>query len=293
MLDRSLLAFVGAAPIPLVLDPKKCKLSPVGVAAALHDPAERQARSGARAKALGLVADEPHRLFEFRAGVARIKIRGVLLNDDWIDPWWGESGYKGLSAQFAAALADPDVEAILLDINSAGGVVNGLFDLVDEIHAGRAVGKPIWAVATDTALSAAYAIASAADAVFLPRLGAVGSIGVWTLHTDLSKWLEDVGIKITLISSGARKVDGHPFATLPDDVKARIQADVDHTRQVFAESVARNRSLEVEAVLGTEAGIFDDRDAIGAGLADAVATEKVVVTTLFEEVGAGATLPAA
>ena len=72
------------------------------------------------------------------------------------------------------------MRAILFDIDSPGGVADGAFDLTDEIFAARGQGKPIWAMANSLAASAAYAIASAADVVLLPRLAQVGSIGVWT-----------------------------------------------------------------------------------------------------------------
>ena len=279
----------------LPLDARYLEHAPADLVRLLRNPRGRFSEEQLQAlQALNFgIRDGDQRLFELRGGIAYIPVRGTLFNDHLVDPWWGWSGYKGLSAQLAAAIADEEVEAILFDINSPGGVADGVFDLSDEIFAARGQGKPIWAVANSRALSAAYAIASAAEFIFLPRLAVVGSIGVWTLHLDQSKWLEDMGLKVTLIFSGDHKVDGHPFAPLPDAVRAEMQRSVDRTRLLFAETVARNRGLELQAVIDTEARVYEDEEAISAGLADGVATDRVVVQALLEELAGAASVPAA
>lgn len=279
----------------LPLDLRYAERAPADLLPLLREPSTRFSKEKLeKLQALNFgVRQNGERLFELVEGIAYIPIRGTLFNDHWIDPYYGWSGYKGLSAQRAAAMADQEVKAILYDIKSPGGVADGLFDLVDEIFADRGQGKAIWAMANSMALSAAYAIASAAEFIFLPRLAAVGSIGVWTLHLDQSKWLEELGLKVTLVFSGQHKVDGHPFGPLPDAVRADMQRRVDRTRRLFAETVARNRGLELQAVMDTEARIYEDREAISAGLADGVATDREVVAALLEELAGVASAPAA
>ena len=97
-----------------------------------------------------------------------------------------------------AAVADPEVDSILLEIDSPGGEVDGTFDLADEVFEARGK-KPIVAVATETAASGAFALASAADRLFLPRTGRVGSVGVFALHVDQSVRDANQGIKVTHI----------------------------------------------------------------------------------------------
>ncbi|TOL42864.1 serine peptidase, partial [Vibrio parahaemolyticus] len=70
---------------------------------------------------------------------------------------------------------------ICLDIDSPGGEVAGCFDLVDLIYELRGK-KPIYAILSENAYSAAYAIASAADKIYVPRTGGVGSVGVIVIH---------------------------------------------------------------------------------------------------------------
>ena len=205
-------------------------------------------------------------------GVAVIEVSGVLVHRGaWIGQSSGQTSYEGITAQLAAAVSDPTVCGIALEIDSFGGEVAGVFDLADAIRTARAA-KPVWAFVAEHAFSAGYALASQADRIILPRTGAVGSIGVVVMHADLSGQLSDAGVTVTLIHSGAHKVDGNPYAPLPNPVRARIQAEVDSIRTLFAETVAagRGRRLTAEAALATEAECYRGAEAVAAGLADEV-----------------------
>ena len=205
-------------------------------------------------------------------GVAVIEASGVLVHRGaWIGQSSGQTSYEGIAAQLAAAASDPAVRGIALEIDSFGGEVAGVFDLADAIRAARSE-KPVWAFVAEHAFSAGYALASQADRIVLPRTGAVGSIGVVVMHADLSGQLSDAGITVTLIHSGAHKVDGNPYAPLPDPVRARIQAEIDSIRTLFAQTVTagRGRRLSADAALATEAECYRGADAVAAGLADEV-----------------------
>ena len=141
-------------------------------------------------------------------GIAVIEVSGVLIHRGaWIGQSSGQTSYEGIGAQLAAAASDPAVRGIALEIDSFGGEVAGVFDLADAIRAAR-LAKPVWAFVAEHAFSAGYALASQADRIILPRTGAVGSIGVVVMHADLSGQLSDAGVTVTLIHSGAHKVDG-------------------------------------------------------------------------------------
>lgn len=205
-------------------------------------------------------------------GIAVIEVSGVLVHRGaWIGQSSGQTSYEGIASQLAAATSDPAVHGIALEIDSFGGEVAGVFDLADAIRAAR-LAKPVWAFVAEHAFSAGYALASQADRIILPRTGAVGSIGVVVMHADLSGQLSDAGVTVTLIHSGAHKVDGNPYAPLPDPVRARIQAEIDAIRSLFAETVAagRGRRLSVEAALATEAECYRGAEAVAAGLADEI-----------------------
>ena len=205
-----------------------------------------------------------------RDGVAVIPVSGTLVQKlDSLRPYSGMTGYDGIRLNLLAALADGQVKAVMLDIDSPGGEVPGCFDLSDTIFAARNV-KPIWAVLNEMAFSAAYALASAASRVTVPRTGGTGSIGVVYLHTDLSRALDQAGITVSVLRYGARKYEGNTVEPLSDAARTRIQADLNATGELFVATVARNRRLAADRVRDQEAACYRGQLGLGAGLADAV-----------------------
>jgi signal peptide peptidase SppA len=185
----------------------------------------------------------------------------------------GGTSVEKLTAQFRAALADPSVKAIVFDVDSPGGAVEGVPELADEIFAARGQKKMV-AVANTMAASAAYWLASCADELVVTPSGAVGSIGVFAEHDDMSKALDSEGVKISLVSAGKYKVDGNPYEPLSDTARASLQAQVDAFYGMFTKAVARNRETSVAAVKGGfgEGGMVLAADAVKEGMADKVAT---------------------
>lgn len=202
--------------------------------------------------------------------VAVIQVYGTLVQKlGTMRPYSGMTGYDGIRQNFLTALADSRVEAIMLDIDSPGGEVAGCFDLVDTIYQARGQ-KPIWAILTESAFSAAYAIASAADRICVPRTGGVGSIGVIWMHVDWSKALTDAGFKVTFITYGDTKADGHPEIPLDPAAKERFQSEINTMGELFVATVARNRNLPAAEVRDTQAAVYQGADGVNVGLADAV-----------------------
>jgi capsid assembly protease len=158
------------------------------------------------------------------------------------------TAYSDIGEAIEAAATDPGIRAILLDVDSSGGEVGGLFDLVDQIQAIRAqCGKPIWAVADEAALSAAYAIACTADRLYVTQTGEVGSIGVVAAHRDESGADAQAGLAWTFIHAGASKVDGNPHQPLSDTARASLQSDVDGLYGRFVDLVAKCRKKSPDA----------------------------------------------
>lgn len=220
--------------------------------------------------AYGFDSKAQNKPFAFQNGVAIIPIHGSLINR--FGQCYGYvTGYNFIRRQRDAAMADPDVTAIVYDVNSGGGEAAGCFELADESFALRGT-KPTISVVDSACYSAAYALASTSDQVVVTPTGGAGSVGVYTMHVDMSKMLEDWGLNITLIHAGEHKVDGHPYAELPEDVRADMQKSVDATYNKFVESVARNRNLSVEAVKDTQARCYSADDALALGLIDSVAS---------------------
>lgn len=172
-----------------------------------------------------------------------------------------------------AALDDPDVERIVLKIDSPGGSVDGVKELVDYIYESRGR-KPITAFIDGMGASAAYWIASAADEIVAYDTATVGHIGVFQAHYDRSKAYEDAGVKKNFIYAGKYKVIGNDTAPLSTSDKNYLQSQVDAIYSIFVESVARNRGVSTEAVLKEMADgrVFIGKDALRAGLIDRIGT---------------------
>ena len=122
------------------------------------------------------------------AGIAVVPVLGPLVaRGDWLTELFGASVYGEVGDAVEAALADPSVRGVVMEIDSPGGEVAGMFDLVDRLSSLRGTaGKPLWAVASESALSAGFAIASAADRLYVTRTAEVGSVGVVAIHVDES-----------------------------------------------------------------------------------------------------------
>ena len=214
--------------------------------------------------------------------VAVIPIHGTLVRrTSGIEAESGLASYTGIAAQLDAALASPEIAAILLDIDSPGGESGGVFDLADRIRAASEV-KPVWAVANDMAFSAAYALASAAARVFVARTGGVGSIGVIAMHVDQSVKDAQDGVRYTAVFAGERKNDLNPHEPISNEAHAVLRAEVDRIYDLFVETVARHRGLDADAVRATEAGLFFGPDAVATGLADAVGSLDDALTQLTQ-----------
>lgn len=160
--------------------------------------------------------------------------------------WWSTST-DAFTDLIRASGDNAKIGAIVLDINSPGGSTYGVEEAAEAVFALRQV-KPVIAVANHLACSAAWHVATQASAVYASPSADVGSLGVYSMHVDESKYLEDIGVKVSLISAGPKKVAGNPFEPLSDQARADIQADVDASYQTFLANVARGRGISADEV---------------------------------------------
>ena len=224
-------------------------------------------------------------------GIAVLPIYGTLVRRTvGLEAESGMASYQELATMLDTAVADPNVAAILLDIDSAGGESGGVFDLADRVAA-AAKRKPVWALANDMAFSAAYAIGSAASRFIVTRTGGVGSIGVIAMHADQSVKDAKDGVRYTTVFAGARKNDLNPHEPISDEAHAFLKNEVERVYGLFVETVSRNRGVSADAVRATEASIYYGADAVAAGLADAVGTFDDVLAEFTESLSQSLVLP--
>ena len=228
---------------------------------------------------------EPETGYDAVCGIAVSPVEGTLVHkSSSLRPYSGMLGYNAIKQNFLTALEDDSVRAIVLNCNSPGGEVSGCFDLVDLIYNSRGR-KPIWAILDDMAYSACYAIASAADFRTVPRTGGGGSVGVITMHADVSKMLKGQGIDVTIFQYGNQKSDGNEFNPLSSEVKDRIQVDIDTMGRLFDATVGRNLNMSPTKVKAAQAGSFMGAACVDVGFADAVMAPDDAFRSLLAELG--------
>lgn len=231
--------------------------------------------------------DQDYKVFDEQNGIAIIPITGTLMKNWGLEPYSGNTGYDGIKTKLMAAMEDPDITAIYLDIDSPGGVVAGCMDLADLIFACNAKngGKPIWAIANEQMCSAAFALGCSADKVFAPRTAELGSVGVLWLYTNVQDALAEAGIRVRIFRAGKFKAMGNAYEDMDKDTADRIQAELDEMREIFVETVARGRGMSKKAVRDTEALTYMGAHARDAKFATEVASDDQVWAQMVQRYG--------
>lgn len=240
----------------------------------------------AAAMAVGAKVERTDAGYYLVGNTAVVPVMGTLVHrGGWMQAMSGMQSYQATRSMHAAAIDDYRVENILMEFDTPGGSVAGVFDLADYMHAARGK-KHTVAHVNEMAASAGYLLAATADEIVLSRTAVAGSIGVVMAHVDRSKALDKQGLSVTYIYAGDKKVDGNPTEPLKPRAKRDLQAKVDSTYDLFVETVARSRGMKADAVRATEAGVFMGQEAVDAGLADRVEPFSDALQSIVSRKGA-------
>ena len=199
---------------------------------------------------------------------------------------WSALGFETSSETFGiwmdSLVNNGDVGAIVIDVDSPGGTAMGLSGVSDKIFSLRGK-KPIIAVVNDMMASAAYFIGSAADEIVSDPDALTGCIGTIMVHMDHSQFLENMGIKPTVIKSSKFKGEGNPFEPLTDEAREDMQRSVDDFGDAFNAAVARNRGTSVTDVKQNfgQGRCLRATQAKSVGMIDRVATLENVIKDLM------------
>lgn len=220
-----------------------------------------------------------------RAGgaVAVLPLTGVLTPRTSFLSWlFGGMGLMDFRDEFRAAVQSPDIGAIVLDVDSPGGLVDLVPETAAEIRDARG-SKPIVAVANTLAASGAYWIAAQADEIVVTPSGDVGSVGVYTVHEDWSAANQKMGVDVTYVHAGKYKVEGNPDEPLGDDGMAAWQQEVDDLYTMFVEDLAAGRDVSTQTVISDygEGRTKSAARAVESGMADRVDTLESVIGALL------------
>lgn len=226
--------------------------------------------------------------------VAVLPIEGVIIpKATAFSEMSGGTSLDGFQAMFRAAVGDDNVKAVVLDIDSPGGVVQGVPEMAAEIRAARG-SKPIVAIANHEAASAAYWLGSQAEKFYVTKSGRVGSIGVYTTHENRQGEAAQMGIEHTLVSAGEYKTEGNPYEPLSDEGKAYMQTQVNEFYSMFVNDVAKGRGSDSDTVRSGfgQGRMVLARQAVRDGMVDGVSSMESVIKGLLAMPGGNAPLAA-
>lgn len=196
-------------------------------------------------------------------GIGVIAVNDALYSEP---TWWGID-YKSLAMAIESLEADETISRIVLDINSVGGAVNGLFDMTEMI---KAVEKPIYAYTSGTLASASYTIASATDAIYGTESANIGSVGVYMSFMDDSEYMKKMGIKeITFYGQNSDKKNLDPESKEGKEV---YQAEINEMEDILVKNIAKYRGVTSEDVLANfgHGLMFRGNEALSRGMIDGV-----------------------
>lgn len=207
-----------------------------------------------------------------RDGVAVIPVTGPIFRyANLFTEISGATSVSTLATDLTAAIDNPKVKAIVLEVDSPGGQAAGISEFANMV---RASSKHVTAYVSNDGASAAYWIAAAAHELVVADTAMLGSIGVVAGYAT-----EKASGRVEIVSSQSpkKRVDVNT-----DEGRKTIQATVDDLAEVFVSAVSKFRGVDRETVLTKfgEGGVLVGRAAVEAGMADRLGSLESVIAGL-------------
>ena len=204
-----------------------------------------------------------------------LDVTGTLVakHDDF-NACMGFTSYEKLYSQFEKQVS-MGIEKLVLNVDSGGGSAFSCFEMASQVKdLAVANNIPIYAYVDGLSASAAYAWSSIADEIVARPDSEIGSVGVVVQLVNNSKMLENKGITRKFITYGENKVPFDDSGEFTAKFIQSIQEKVNKTGIQFNKFIARNRNMQVEDVIATQAEVFDTEDALKVGFIDKVMTKS-------------------
>lgn len=231
---------------------------------------------------LSLFSEQPLKnthLISVRNGIAVISIHGIITaRADIFTFLMGGTPLDLLAQELQIALNDDEIKAILLDIDSPGGVAVGPAEMAEIIFNARKT-KPIWAYIGRNGCSAAYWLASAAENIIAHKSALVGSIGVVSTIPIQEETDKDGYRQIEIVSSNAK--NKRPDPRTPEGLN-EVRRELDSIEREFITAVANFRGLTPEDIKKDfgQGGVVIGAEAVRANMIDALGTYKAFLRKL-------------
>lgn len=192
------------------------------------------------------------------------------------------------------AAKNENIKAVILDINSPGGMINASNAITEGVkHFQEKTKKPVYAYISGLGASGSYWVAASADRIVADTGSLTGSIGV--ILGSLPYYNEPISlgdvttrqpIKVTTMSAGKYKDVGNPFREITPEEKQMLQAGLDYEYNIFVEYISSRRGIEpatLRNVIG--AGIYANGQAKEYKLIDSTATREATYLDLAKKAG--------
>ena len=182
-------------------------------------------------------------------------------------------GSRSIVRQLKQYGQDSSVPAIVLRIDSPGGVASAAQEIYEQVHKVRQEGKKVVASMGGVAASGGYYVACAADSIMANPATLTGSIGVQMQFPNTEELFRKIGVQFLVVKSGPHKDIGSPHRSMTEEEKRLLQEVIDDTYQQFVEVIVEQRNLPKEIVLPLADGrIFSGRQALELHLVDRMGT---------------------
>ena len=239
---------------------------------------------GPDARGPGRSEEQQAPLYTVEDGLAVIPVQGAMSKHGLqFFGWRLLFSMREIAAALKEVAADTSVRAILLDVDSPGGTVDGIEELALAVRTAAAA-KPLYAWADGLMASAAYWMASGARRIAAPATAQVGSIGVISMHREFSKALEGAGVRYTILAAGHYKAAGNTVEPLSDEMRAYLQEGIDAVYELFLSAVEQGRGVSREKTLAMADGkIFIAGEALKAGLIDRICSREEFIKQIKQE----------
>lgn len=204
-----------------------------------------------------------------------LDVTGTLVakHDDF-NACMGFTSYEKLYSQFEKQVS-MGIEKLVLNVDSGGGSAFSCFEMASQVKdLAVANNIPIYAYVDGLSASAAYAWSSIADEIVARPDSEIGSVGVVVQLVNNSKMLENKGITRKFITYGENKVPFDDSGEFTAKFIQSIQEKVNKTGIQFNKFIAKNRNMQVEDVIATQAEVFDTEDALDVGFIDKIMTKS-------------------
>lgn len=191
------------------------------------------------------------------AKVAVVEIEGIIVD--------GGAAVRELREH----TENPSIRAVVLRVNSPGGVVAPTQEIFSAIQRARKAGKPVVATLGAVAASGGYYVAAAADRIYANPGTLTGSIGVVMQMANIEGLLKKVGVEYVVVKAGSYKDVGSFARTMSPEERKMLQALLDDVYSQFVDAVAEGRGLERGEVLAfAEGRIYSGQQALALKMVD-------------------------